>query len=113
MIFGVQFDRSYFQHAIVIATSIEDKYDDLNNVQIYIGDSATYSENSLCPGGPFMVNDSSNYISGLWTAGKEVWCNLKGQYTHIVANHSSKSYKSGTICALGILGTFYKRTVSL
>ena len=71
-------------------------------MEFYIGDSATFSDNALCPGGPFMVKDSSNYIDGEWTAGKEVWCNLQGQYTHMIADLSTATYRDATICVLGI-----------
>ena len=62
-----------------------------------------------------MVDESSNYNNGLWVAGVEVWCNLKGKYMHIIADLSSSPLYPGddekypSICALGVIGTFYKR----
>ena len=47
-------------------------------------------------------SDTSNFIDSEWTAGKEVWCNLKGQYTHMVADLSTATFEDATICALGI-----------
>lgn len=44
----------------------------------------------------------------MWNYGKEVWCNLKGQYVTIVVDLSA----GGTdisICSLGIMGTEYVR----
>ena len=33
------------------------------------------------------IADSASYDDGgAWNYGKEVWCNLEGQYTHIVAD---------------------------
>ena len=61
-----------------------------------------------------MVDELSTYTVNKWPAGLEVWCNLKGMYTHIVAdlteviangNYPNKA----SMCALGVIGTFYKR----
>ena len=46
-----------------------------------------------------------------WKYGKEVWCNLEGQYTTIVADLSglTGSYEM-SLCNIGIMGTKYVRT---
>ena len=42
----------------------------------------------------------------VWTYGIEVWCNLEGQYVHIVADlsHLSGSYTM-SLCSVGVMGT--------
>ena len=51
------------------------------------------------------------YTGTLWNFGKEIWCNLEGQYTHIVSDmsHLSGQDYQSTICQLGIFGTRYSR----
>lgn len=47
---------------------------------IYIGNSATYSENPKCANGPFSKTDSTDSFdseSG-WNFGAEIWCNMEG-----------------------------------
>ena len=72
----------------------------LQNVEVYIGeDPDAYSNNHKCPGGSFLnKNDSSNFYTDgntnnfdndlAWVYGFEVWCNIEGRYTHIVADLS-------------------------
>ena len=45
-----------------------------------------------------------------WNYGAEIWCNLKGQYTTIVADLTqlSGNYEM-SICNLGVMGTEYVR----
>ena len=117
------------QHAILL---LEDHYgggpttssynDDnlFNNYEIYIGDDSDWNNNVKCPGGPFMqLTDNDSYsvdpYSGqtIWNFGRETWCNLKGQYTSIVADLSQggtvpSSYEK-RLCQLGIMGTEYVR----
>ena len=62
-----------------------------------------------------MTNDaginSGKDASG-WKFGTEVWCNLEGQYTHIVIDNLSAlgSYYTMSVCHLGIMGTKYVRS---
>ena len=46
----------------------------------------------------------------VWTYGIEVWCNLEGQYVHIVADlsHLSGDYKM-SLCSVGIMGASFVR----
>lgn len=50
----------------------------------------------------------------VWTYGKEAWCNLSGQYVHLVADlkHLTPPYTM-SICSLGVMGASYKRTESV
>ena len=54
---------------------------------------------------------SPDYV---WTYGIEKWCNLEGQYLHIVADlrHLVGPYKM-SVCAVGVFGTSFIRDVSL
>ena len=65
------------------------------------------------------TDDPKNYstvsISGsdvqMWNYGAEIWCNLEGQYTTIVADLtdlSGQAYEM-SICNLGVMGTEYVR----
>ena len=47
----------------------------------------------------------------LWNYGVEVWCNMEGQYTHIVADlqHLDGTEYEQSICSVGIMGTEYVR----
>ena len=105
-----------FQHAVLIVANVEShtagvikpkqieeidpitwgpdyKYH-VQNVEIYIGNSPNFLENPKCPGGPFMVRDDplsytdTEKHENVWRHGEEAWCNLEGQYTHIVANYA-------------------------
>ena len=51
----------------------------------------------------------------VWNYGVEIWCNLKGRYTHIVAdlNHLAPGPYEMSICNLGIMGTRFERTIAL
>ena len=46
----------------------------------------------------------------VWTYGIEVWCNLEGQYVHIVADlsHLVPPYTM-SLCSVGIMGTSFER----
>ena len=46
----------------------------------------------------------------VWTYGIEVWCNMEGQYVHIVADlsHLTPPYTM-SLCSVGIMGTSYTR----
>ena len=46
----------------------------------------------------------------VWTYGMEKWCNMEGQYIHIVADlrHLVGPYKM-SICSVGVFGTCYIR----
>ena len=100
----IQLDRSFMQHAILL---LEEHYDDdpqknsyddrdlFNNYEIYIGDDTNWTNNVKCEGGPFMhLEDTNSYSDDpytgdtIWNFGRETWCNLKGQYTSIVADLS-------------------------
>ena len=50
----------------------------------------------------------------MWNYGAEIWCNLEGQYTTIVADLAilSGAYEM-SICNLGVMGTEYVRIGSV
>ena len=51
----------------------------------------------------------------MWNYGAEIWCNLEGQYTTIVADLtdlSGQDYEM-SICNLGVMGTQYARGHSI
>ena len=54
------------------------------------------------------LNNGDEYV---WNSGVEIWCNLQGRYTHIVADlaHMATPYTMG-LCNLGIMGARYGRT---
>ena len=53
------------------------------------------------------TSHSPGYV---WTYGIEVWCNMEGQYVHIVADlsHLTPPYTM-SLCSVGIMGTSYTR----
>ena len=69
------------------------------------------------------TNDSANYHTwtannndnDVWNFGKEVWCNLEGQYMHIVADlsHLAGQDYNVELCTVGIMGTQYIRDQTL
>ena len=63
-------------------------------------DSWYYDERTEGSGTPALV----------WTYGMEVWCNLEGQYVHIVADlgHLVPPYTM-SLCSVGIMGTSFTR----
>ena len=62
-------------------------------------------------------NDSStrcNYSANNREYGHESWCNLEGQYLHIVSDDLSSTGSNDIgLCHLGILGTKYIRDQEL
>ena len=46
----------------------------------------------------------------MWTYGIEVWCNMEGQYVHIVADlsHLVGPYTM-SLCSIGVMGASYIR----
>ena len=103
-----------------------DKNQYFQNFNLFIGDSIDWNKNQRCPGGPFMKTDAGSdgwywderirpienprnpgYV---WTYGKEAWCNLEGQYVHIVADlsHLEDPYLM-SLCSVGIMGASYTR----
>lgn len=83
-----------------------------------MGQSTDYSLNAKCPNGPFMrvgeASSSTTYgINTLWNYGREIWCNLEGRYTTIVADFSGvPGNYNVSICNFAIMGTKYGRTAS-
>ena len=89
---------------------------------IYIGNDPDATNNQLCQGSPFLTTDTGSdgwyfdersyfHTPGyVWTYGVEAWCNLEGQYLHIVADlsHLTGSYTM-SLCSLGIMGASYIR----
>ena len=62
------------------------------------------------PGSDGWYNDERSEPGGrtpgdVWTYGIEVWCNLEGQYVHIVADlsHLGGGYTM-SLCSIGIMG---------
>ena len=94
----------------------------VQNVDLYIGNNATYNEsgNRRCANGPFMRTDDpdsfTTFESGeqLWKYGFEAWCNLEGQFLHIVSNLTNLAGQgyAMSICSIGIMGTEYARPVN-
>ena len=100
------------------------------NFSLYIGDSTDWNENEKCPGWPYMTtadsdswyNDErtcddsgcSRHPGNVWTYGTEVWCNIAGQYVHIVADlrHLLGTYTM-SLCSIGIMGTSFTRNEPL
>ena len=71
-----------------------------------------WSENPVCPGGPFLRSDyedvfsewAYDYVSAY---GFTVWCNMLGEYTFAVANYVPSV--SVSVCDLAVMGTAYIR----
>lgn len=60
--------------------------------EVYVGNSPVWSGNTKCPGGPYLRGtrddyfDTSTLLNKLSPAfGFEVFCNMEGQYTFLVA----------------------------
>ena len=52
----------------------------------------------------------------MWNYGEEIWCNLEGRYTHIIASQAHRppgEIYDQDICQLAILGTIYERNTPL
>ena len=67
-----------------------------------------YDERTATAGGD---SRAPGYV---WTYGIEVWCNLEGQYVHIVADlsHLTGPYTM-SLCSVGIMGTSFERNEPL
>lgn len=77
----------------------------LQNFEIHIGNNEDYTQNPKCAGGPFMrIDDVESYFYDqqaanlgygngpgtgfVWKYGLEQFCNMEGQFMHIVADLS-------------------------
>ena len=100
------------------------------NYTIFIGNHEDYSLNQRCNDSPFQkIDDPRSYVFDagvfdfensdfygmgkgmVWPFGAEHWCNLEGQYLHIVSDMShlaGQDYET-SICSLGVMGTRYIR----
>ena len=69
---GVDLGETKFVHATLFVNDIRGQYvgnfdDDelllyyLSQVYVYVGDSETYSENTVCPGGPYLDENLDDY----------------------------------------------------
>ena len=144
MIIGFDFSEAVFMHAILYAqdtivcnwaASVGSSYlkNFFQKFEIYIGNSDNYLENTKCTGGPFLdASESSSYelnqkgfddgddpfgqgFGMVWPFGKELWCNLEGQYMHMVAGMSDHvatalDSDSVSVCSVGVYGTKYVRS---
>ena len=47
----------------------------------------------------------------VWTYGIEKWCNMMGQYVHIIADlsHLANGAYEMSLCSVGIMGTSFER----
>ena len=80
--------------------------------EVHIGDSPVWSENPVCPGGPFLSSDYDDFYNEVAKAdvsayGFTVWCNMLGEYTFAVANYVPSV--SVSVCDLAVMGTAYIR----
>lgn len=62
--------------------------------------------------------DNSVNSSIDWPFGKENWCNMEGQYVHMVADMSehirtARSDEKVSVCGVGVYGTKYVREASV
>ena len=144
VVIGFDFTEPVFMHAVLWAQDVlsggfpanlgpSDSKNFFQKYEVYIGNSADYLENTKCAGGPHLdYNDSSSYVfsqkgfndsmdpfsEGLgmvWPSGQELWCNLEGQYMHMVADQSDQVGSAAdsdtvTMCQVGVYGTKYERT---
>jgi len=137
----INLGSSFFQHSVLVvqdlfggkSISSVDPLLYFQNYELYIGDSPNYAANPKCAGGPYMqTSDSKSFVfvtytysgsptvSGdMWKFGREIWCNMQGQYMTIVADlnhlagHTSAQAPNGYVmglCNLAIFGARYKRT---
>ena len=51
----------------------------------------------------------------VWTFGIEKWCNMEGQYVHIIADlsHLANTPYIMSLCSVGIMGTSFERNEPL
>lgn len=114
---GINLGVSKFQHAIVIVEDLRysaSTYSNyfLQNYNIYVGENSDYSLNTPCEGGPFMqIDDPTSKSEGKWKFFKEVWCNLQGQYMHIVVERGGTDLMA--IGSIAIIGSDYQRPIAI
>ena len=129
----VDLGQIVFQHAILIVQELSSgnsfdvpltqDYRFTQNYEVYIGNNEDYRKNQKCAGGPHMMTtDPNSYVEAsparthpMWKYGKELWCNLEGQYMTIVADlsHRTGTVYEQSICSLGIMGAIYVRKTAL
>ena len=98
-------DEAVFLHSLLFVTDVMQDCDVdvglgwscLHDFDVWVGSSPTYSSNTKC--GNFGSETSR---------GAEAWCNLKGDYIHLVKTGLGGNWKS-VICTLGLFGTIYER----
>ena len=68
---------------------------------------------------PYATDPNSGFsadpvtATSTWGSGKEVWCNMEGNYVHLVADMSHLPTWNVSLCALGVMGTEYTRSSHL
>ena len=116
-------------NAIVIAQDFFNGFSDdsslnpsksFQNFHLYIGNTPDPTKSQQCPGGPFMTLDAwsdgwykdRRTSTDVWTFGIEKWCNMEGQYVHIVADlsHLVTTTYEMSLCSVGIMGTSFERS---
>ena len=110
----INLGQSFFVHSVLFVQDLfkgfkpnqhnASLYQWTQNIELYIGNSSDYNNNSKCAGGPFMVLDdyTNSYTDGeytaesvsgsFWNYGAEVWCNTEGQFVTI---HADLSHYNG------------------
>ena len=129
LIIEANLGKVFFVHCVLLVhnlykgiwkTDHENENEFFRNYKIYIGTEPNHTGNSPCPGGPFMQRTDSNSFGAhhdgsgtphFWKYGSESWCNMEGQYVHIVADFKDTLYPTyiASVCSIGVLGTLYER----
>lgn len=74
--------------------------------EIYIGNSPDYTQNTLCSGGPWLVNSAiqTGNAHWSWDGGFEAWCELTGAYVSLMRDPDAATIEPDVrICHVGFL----------
>ena len=120
------FSVEYFIHAVLlVGSTYEESINNIanhfpRNIEIYVGNSSNYKENTKVPGGPRLSTDQNRKVTSsrtgemMYKYGDEVWPNLPGRYVTITSDWSdvNTNYEI-QICNIGIFGGIYSRSTTI
>ena len=107
-----QLDRPYLVDAILIVGENDAAFF-LSEFYLYVGYDSDYSNNTLCPDGPFAYPIDSTYgthqenniaFGSEWPNGVESWCNLEGDHVSFVREPDAEIPMTEIrICNFGVI----------
>ena len=92
---------AYVKYMLVVGNA--NAVENLSNFRTYVGNSADYTRNAECEGGPYLETSSDDYMDN--KMGVEVSCGITGRYVTLVKEYADPGMSQLDICTFGVLAT--------